>query len=183
MGRITILIGVLLLGLGLLVMRSSSQVIDWMDTHDGTAAWVQAVGSVAAIASAFWLHAWGLDREKKGAERARVAAVRAIATNCISTLRTLDNKARGGTFSPDRMAYYEDEAAADLASVATIQIAEFSDARLIDEVVALRRVMATARRRVGFVRQQLSQHRPTPADYFKAQLEQGENTLIRLRAL
>lgn len=119
------------------------------------AAWLQAFGSIAAIVGSVWLQQYSERSARKQLRQSRLSAAAAISNACRKTLTILDTRARQQSFTPDLMQFYADETAADLASIKTIPIAEIDDPRFIAQVVAMRRTMATAARRVGFIRKHL----------------------------
>lgn len=119
--------------------------IDW----SASAAWAQAILSGLAIFGAVKLQ--DRDRQKRAEERElqRVEAILAITQHCLATLKQLDDRAEKGQLTSGRFGFYEDESSSDLTAVTAIDLSSLENPQVSAELMIIRRLMTTARRRLA----------------------------------
>lgn len=150
--------------------------IDW----SATAAWAQAIFSALAIFAAVWLQ--DRDRSNRAADRqrSRRAAIQALGQNCLGTLEQLDRRAREGELKLGRFGFYEDELDADLAAMTGLDLLEIDDASLATDLMKLRRLARTARRRLGYARGKVENGETVRSDRFSSAVKQAKIIVDRM---
>lgn len=123
---------------------------DLLDKHEGTAAWVQAVGSILIIAATAWI-ANRDSRERRERERNARQQVRqsiaVLAGQCMSALDEFLSQVPAH-LPPDHMVgrffeiYVPTDLGLPLDALGQVQLHELDDATLINAVLMLRSVMA-----------------------------------------
>lgn len=146
------------------------------------AAWVQAVGSLAAI-GATWIIANHQHREhlarEAAARRAKIAASLAILGACDECLDKAATKVRHGRkpetrakgFSGVNVEATADDFSACTERLANIPIFDLPDEKLVQIIVHARLLMDTGKRRVAMIREQLIANK-TPDRNFADLLQQ-----------
>lgn len=168
--------------------------MDWVSV----AAWVQAVGSLLAIA-ATWLVATRQDRDRIAREdraaRARIAASLAILGACDECLGRAVTKMRLGKkpetrskgFSGVNVEATADDFAACIERLASIPLFDLPDEKLVAVVVHVRLLMDIGKRRVGMVREELASGQAPNRNFAELQqqlrqcLEAAGHTVVQPR--
>jgi hypothetical protein len=144
--------------------------IDW----SATAAWAQAILSALAIFAAVWLQ----DRDRRiraeERQRSRRTAILTVAKNCVGTLEQLDRRARDRRLTLGRFGFYEDELEADLAAMTGLDLLEIGDAKLMAELMRVRRLAKTARRRLGYQREKVEKGEIVKPSHFSSTYRQAK---------
>jgi len=78
--------------------------VAWRNGIDGTAlaAWVQAIGSLAAIAIAIWVPAWQRHQEREATRRDTLLRLFLIARESVQIFANVGGQLDDGTFQPAR---------------------------------------------------------------------------------
>jgi hypothetical protein len=128
--------------------------LSWAETHEGAAAWVQAIFSVIAIAAAFLISHFQHVREVRQARRARIEdrlrTVETIGAIVINAMNLIE-QARKGTDDPGRIHDYikrgYDPSAFDCAETALgeINLASVPDHELVRPIIEIRNLLREAK--------------------------------------
>ena len=153
--------------------------IDW----SATAAWAQAILSALAILAAVWLQDRDRAKRRDEKQRLRLAAVLSIAQSCVGTLRQLNKRAESGELIKTKFGFYDDETSAELTAVTAIDLSGLEDARVGSEIIRLRRVTTTARRRLRRDRDKVEAGGVVRPDRYSSLFKQAQAALQRLEGL
>lgn len=119
------------------------------------AAWIQAVGSVAAIFAAVALQ----DRERRATDRGTLAdqieAINALSVRCTGTVVRIHSRAVAGQLNGNRIRYLLDDISADEASLAKIDLIAVRGGDAVILVSRLHQIVRTVRRRLKYQRDSL----------------------------
>lgn len=116
---------ILILGGGALAIlqaewRVLTRTLDWINAHEGLAAWVQAVLSAGAIMAAVWLQ----DRERRAAIRQvgeqEAEALLTLATRCVLLLHDAQGLTARSEWSEIQFDYHEARVNSELATLESI---------------------------------------------------------------
>lgn len=147
-------------------------------------AWVQAVGSVAAIVASVWLGRWLQDREREKsaalALRQQAAALVAIGRRCVEAIADLNTRAVTSRLEPDNLGYLQEEAAAAEAAANAIDLMALRSPTLIKHVADLQQAARTSRRRLSYRAKAIREGQMTKTSRFKACLEKATKALEEL---
>ncbi|RYG79225.1 MAG: hypothetical protein EON59_16600 [Alphaproteobacteria bacterium] len=151
--------------------------------HPATIGWAQAIANVVAVAVA--LHIATTTRrdvaktEQKKA-RARRAAIFAVTDLAIDALTEMSSKVKKKSFTTGNVTASYELAEGIANSLASIPLMELTreEAQTVSVVA---RHMITARRRVGFIRDNLKNGKPSPGIGFSNLLDQVKNQVEVLK--
>jgi hypothetical protein len=121
-------------------------------TSQTAAAWIQAVGSVAAIFAAIALQ----DRERRAAEKESLAdqieAINALSQACASTVVRIHRRAVANELDGNRIHYLLDDISADEAALAKIDLISVHGGDAVILVSRLHQIVRTVKRRLKYQR-------------------------------
>lgn len=123
------------------------------DKHEGTAAWVQAFGSVVAILAAAWIaNRESRENRKREAEKRRQLweSIATISENSIAAFTKLNNACtQPGSQRENFLIHYApSDFDVPIDGLATIPLHEIGDANLITFVVNLRGIMGNIQKKL-----------------------------------
>lgn len=150
--------------------------IDW----SASAAWAQAILSGLAIFAAVWLQDRGHKLAQRARDRERINALTTIVEHCVATLAQLNLRAQKGELTFGRFGFYEDETSADLAAVSAVDLSQIANPEVSTQVMKIRRLLTTARRRLARDKPVVEAGTPVPKGEFKALERQARTSLAEL---
>jgi len=147
-GSLVILIILIVIGAGAIILFYPT-----LDQHEGTAAWVQAVGAIAVIWATAWIANENFSQERhrtREAERHLWESVATLSGGCLSCLDHVLKNVRSDQHLEDdfKGAYSPTDFVAPMEGIAVIPLHQLGSVDLVTAVISLRRVMSRIRTRL-----------------------------------
>lgn len=122
----------------------------WFDRHEGTAAWVQAVGALAIIGATAWIANLNFTEERRQsreAERRLWETITVLSTSCLRCFDDVLRSAKhlGVESSVFVELYTPSDFEAPLDGLAAVPLHQIGRVDLLTAVITLRRIMGRAK--------------------------------------
>jgi hypothetical protein len=132
----------------------------WFDHHEGTAAWVQAVGAIAVIIATAWIANANFTEERRRsreAERHLWESIAVLSTNCLKCFDSVLKAAKTVEVNREGFAqcYVPSDFEAPLEGLAAIPLHQIGRVDLLTAVINLRRTMGRAKTQLDRFQDQL----------------------------